>query len=114
MFNKIDTTIKRVRLWGFLSSKTGDDIPTFEPSSVAIKQQMKSKKMLRNAFPDNLCETINMQTQTHTASHFLADDNLNDDFDTYDWIIRPNKPQAFERFAVSLTTFELLKEQKYG
>lgn len=59
----------------------------------------------------NLFETINMLTWCHTISHNSADDNLDDDFSSNDWIMDADEPQACNDLAAPLSILEMLQEQ---
>lgn len=53
-----------------------------------------------------------MLTQSHTAIRTPVDDNLDDNFNESNWIIRFKEPQALNDLAISLSILELLEEQK--
>lgn len=56
-----------------------DDIFTFQSSPVALERLLKEKSVLAISFLDISSETINVRTQSHTASHTSDDDNLDND-----------------------------------
>lgn len=45
-----------------------------------------------------------MLIRSHTASHTPADDDLNDDFNTNDWIFEANDSQALDDLAVPISS----------
>lgn len=70
--------------------------------------------MLGTIFSDNSLEIIKVHTRSHTASPTPFDENLHDDFNTNDWIIKAKERQALDELAVSQPRLKLLEEQKNG
>lgn len=60
-----------------------------------------------------LFEINKILKRSYTASKTPADDNLNNNFNSSDYISKATEPQAFDDIAVPLPTLELSEEQKY-
>lgn len=69
--------------------------------------------MLGTSFQDNYFAIINGFTRTHTASHTLVQDNLNDDYNANDKLIKPYEHQLLDELAFLLFILVLLEEQKF-
>lgn len=61
----------------------------------------------------NSFETIKVLTRFPTTSHTTVNDNLDDDFNANDSIIKACEPRALHDLAASLSKLELLEEHKY-
>lgn len=87
-------------------------LATFESSSATLEQRLKEKRVQITSFLDPLIKLMCWHGLTLLFTPFVCD-NLGDDFNLIDWIIKTNKLQALNNLVVSQSTLELLGEQKY-
>lgn len=69
--------------------------------------------MLGTSSLNRFFKSISVLIRSHTTSQTPVDDNLDHDFDTNDWIIEADEPQALEALVFLLSTPDLLNERKH-
>lgn len=65
-----------------------DDVRTFASSATALRQWLKEKRVLGTSFLHVSIETTTVLKWSHTTSHTLVDDYLDDDFFANNWIMQ--------------------------